>query len=174
MGSKTIGKALGMGSSPSNNSSSGTYEPQYVKLADGSYQLYDQSKATLNYAPAQTVQGAKGQRALGDSAFGKTGGNRRLASAQYDGQDIELSNGNIKFYNQTDYDNWQKERTNAANQLKTATNAANQLKTATNAALQNLSDARNNRNKTKKTSLFTTAGLPGGGGGTGVFTGIVE
>ena len=162
--SKTIGKALGMGSSSSSNSSSGTYEPQYVKLADGSYQLYDQSKATLNYAPAQTVQGAKGQRALGDSAFGKTGGNRSLASAQYDGQDIELSNGNIKFYNQTDYDNWQKERTNAANQLKTATNAAS----------QNLSDARNNRNKTKKTSLFTTAGLPGGGGGTGVFTGIVE
>ena len=164
MGSKTIGKALGMGSSPSNTSSSGTYEPQYVKLADGSYQLYDQSKATLNYAPAQTVQGAKGQRALGDSAFGKRGGNRSLASAQYDGQDIELSNGNIKFYNQTDYDNWQTERTNSANQLKIATNAAS----------QNLSDARNRKNNNKKTSLFTTAGLPGGGGGTGVFTGIVE
>lgn len=164
MGSKTIGKALGMGSSPSNTSSSGTYEPQYVKLADGSYQLYDQSKATLNYAPAQTVQGAKGQRALGDSAFGKTGGNRSLASAQYDGQDIELSNGNIKFYNQTDYDNWQTERTNSANQLKIATNAAS----------QNLSDARNQKNNNKKTSLFTTAGAPGGGGGTGVFTGIVE
>lgn len=164
MGSKTIGKALGMGSSPSNTSSSGTYEPQYVKLADGSYQLYDQSKATLNYAPAQTVQGAKGQRALGDSAFGKTGGNRSLASAQYDGQDIELSNGNIKFYNQTDYDNWQTERKNAANQLKTATNAAS----------QNLSNARNQKNNNKKTSLFTTAGAPGGGGGTGVFTGIVE
>ena len=164
MGSKTIGKALGMGSSPSNTSSSGTYEPQYVKLADGSYQLYDQSKATLNYAPAQTVQGAKGQRALGDSAFGKTGGNKSLASAQYDGQDIELSNGNIKFYNQTDYDNWQTERKNAANQLKTATNAAS----------QNLSDARNQKNNNKKTSLFTTAGAPGGGGGTGVFTGIVE
>ena len=162
--SKTIGKALGMSSPSSSNSSSGTYEPKYVKLADGSYQLYDQSKATLNYAPAQTVQGAKGQRSLGDSAFGKTGGNRRLASAQYDGQDIELSNGNIKFYNQTDYDKWQTERTNAANQLKTATNAAS----------QNLSDARNNQNKTKKTSLFTTAGSPGGGGGTGVFTGIVE
>lgn len=162
--SKTIGKALGMSSSSSSNSSSGTYEPQYVKLADGSYQLYDQSKATLNYAPAQTVQGAKGQRSLGDSAFGKTGGNKSLASAQYDGQDIELSNGNIKFYNQTDYDNWQTERTNAANQLKIATNAAS----------QNLSDARNNQNKTKKTSLFTTAGSPGGGGGTGVFTGIVE
>ena len=164
MGSKTIGKALGMGSSPSNTSSSGTYEPQYVKLADGSYQLYDQSKATLNYAPAQTVQGAKGQRAVGNSAFGKTGGNRRLASAQYDGQDIELSNGNIKFYNQKDYDNWQTERTNSANRLKIATNAAS----------QNLSNARNNQNKTKKTSLFTTAGSPGGGGGTGVFTGIVE
>ena len=164
MGSKTIGKALGMGSSPSNTSSSGTYEPQYVKLADGSYQLYDQSKATLNYAPAQTVQGAKGKRALGDSAFGKTGGNRSLASAQYDGQDIELSNGNIKFYNQTDYDNWQTERTNSANQLKIATNAAS----------QNLSDARNQKNNNKKTSLFTTAGAPGGGGGTGVFTGIVE
>ena len=164
MGSKTIGKALGMGSSPSKTSSSGTYKPQYVKLADGSYKLYDQSKATLNYAPAQTVQGAKGQRALGGSAFGKTGGNRRLASAQYDGQDIELSNGNIKFYNQTDYDNWQTERTNAANQLKIATNAAS----------QNLSDARNQKNNNKKTSLFTTAGSPGGGGGTGVFTGIVE
>ena len=164
MGSKTIGKALGMGSSPSNTSSSGTYEPQYVKLADGSYQLYDQSKATLNYAPAQTVQGAKGQRSLGDSAFGKTGGNKSLASAQYDGQDIELSNGNIKFYNQTDYDNWQTERTNAANRLKTATNAAS----------QNLSDARNQKNNNKKTSLFTTAGSPGGGGGTGVFTGILE
>lgn len=163
MGSKTIGKALGMGSSPSKNSSSGTYKPQYVKLADGSYQLYDQSKVTLNYAPA-TVQGAKGQRALGDSALGKTGGNRSLASAQYDGQDIELSNGNIKFYNQTDYDNWQTERTNAANRLKIATNAAS----------QNLSDARNNQNKTKKTSLFTTAGSLGGGGGTGVFTGILE
>ena len=164
MGSKTIGKALGMGSSPSNTSSSGTYEPQYVKLADGSYQLYDQSKATLNYAPAQTVQGAKGRRAIGDSAFGKTGGNRSLASAQYDGQDIELSNGNIKFYNQKDYDNWQTERTNSANRLKIATNAAS----------QNLSDARNQKNNNKKTSLFTTAGSPGGGGGTGVFTGIVE
>lgn len=164
MGSKTIGKALGMGSSRSNNSSSGKYEPQYVKLADGSYQLYDQSKVTLNYAPAQTVQGAKGLRAFRDSAFGKTGGNRSLASAQYDGQDIELSNGNIKFYNQTDYDNWQTARTNAANQLKIATNAES----------RNLSDARKKQNKTKKTSLFTTAGSPGGGGGTGVFTGIVE
>lgn len=164
MGSKKIGKALGMGSSPSNNSSSGTYKPQYVKLADGSYQLYDQSKVTLNYAPAQTVRGAKGQRALGDSAFSKTGGNRSLASAQYDGQDIELSNGNIKFYSQTDYDNWQTERINSANRLKIATNAAS----------QNLSDARNRKNNNKRTSLFTTAGLPGGGGETGVFTGIVE
>ena len=162
--SKTIGKALGMRSSSSSNSSSGTYEPQYVKLADGSYRLYDQSKATLNYAPAQTVQSPKGLKESRDVIFGKKGGNRRLASAQYDGQDIELSNGNIKFYNQTDYDNWQTERTNAANQLKIATNAAS----------QNLSNARNNQNKTKKTSLFTTAGSPGGGGGTGVFTGILE
>ena len=164
MGSKTIGKALGVSSSQSSDSSSGKYEPQYVKLADGSYQLYDQSKATLNYSPTQTVQRAKGQRALNDNVFGKKGGNRSLVSAQYDGQDIELSNGKIKIYNQTDYDNWQAEKTKAANQLKIATNAAS----------QNLSDARNNRNKNKKTSLFTTAGFPGGGGGTGVFTGIVE
>ena len=164
MGSKTIGKALGVSSSQSIDSSSRTYEPQYVKLADGSYQLYDQSKATLNYSPTQTVQRAKGQRALNDNVFGKNTGNRSLESAQYDGQDIELSNGKIKFYNQTDYDNWQAEKTKAANQLKIATNAAS----------QNLSDARNNRNKNKKTSLFTTAGFPGGGGGTGVFTGIVE
>ena len=164
MGSKTIGKALGVSSSQSSDSSSGTYEPQYVKLADGSYQLYDQSKATLNYSPTQTVQGAKGQRALNDNVFGKNAGNRSLESAQYDGQDIELNNGKIRFYNQTDYDNWQTEKTNAANQLKVATNAAS----------QNLSDARNNQKKNKKTSLFTTAGSPGGGGGTGVFTGIVE
>lgn len=162
--SKTIGKALGMNSSSSSNSSSKTYEPQYVKLADGSYQLYDQSKAKLNYAPVQTVQGAKGQRAIGNITIGKNLGNRTLQSAQYDGQDIELANGNIKFYNQTDYDNWQTEKTNAANKLKTATNAA----------AQNLSNTRNNQNKTRKTSLFTTAGSPGGGGGTGVFTGIVE
>ena len=162
--SKTMGKVLGISSSQSSDSSSGTYEPQYVKLADGSYQLYDQSKATLNYSPTQTVQGAKGQRALNDNVFGKNAGNRSLESAQYDGQDIELNNGNIRFYNQTDYDNWQTEKTNAANQLKVATNAA----------LQNLSDARNNQNKNKKTSLFTTAGSPGGGGGTGVFTGILE
>ena len=164
MGSKTIGKALGLSSSRSIDSSSGTYEPRYVKLADGSYQLYDQSKVTLNYSPTQTVQRAKGQRALNDNVFGKNTGNRSLESAQYDGQNIELNNGKIKFYNQTDYDNWQTEKTNAANQLKVATNAAS----------QNLSDARNNQNKNKKTSLFTTAGSPGGGGGTGVFTGILE
>lgn len=160
MGSKTIGKALGV-STPSGSSSNETYEPQYVKLSDGSYQLYDQSKATLNYAP---IQGAKGQkREALSNAFGTKSG-RSLESAKYDGQDIELANGNIKFYSQSDYDNWQKQQTDAANKLKLATNAAS----------QNLSDARNIQNKNKKTSLFTTAGSPGGGGGTGVFTGIVE
>ena len=188
MGSKTVGKALGISTS-SGSSSNKVYTPQYVRLADGTMSLYDSSKATLNYSPAGTTQGAKGRRSLGDSAFSKTGknrtlesaqgakgrrslrdivssktgDNRTLESAQYDGQDVELSGGKIKLYSQADYDNYQAEQTQKQLQLSTALSASQ-------------TNLENARKSTKKNSIFsgrTTASNPSGGGG-GVFTGITE
>lgn len=162
MGSRTVGKALGVSTS-SGSSSNKVYTPQYVRLADGTMSLYDSSKATLNYSPAGTTQGAKGQRALGDSAFSKTGDNRTLASAQYDGQDVELSGGNIKLYSQADYDNYQAEQTQKQSQLSTALSASQ----------TNLENARKSAKKNSIFSGSTTTSNPSGGGG-GVFTGITE
>ena len=164
MGSKTVGKALGVSTSSGNNSSE-VYTPQYVKLADGTMQLYDSTKATFNYSSAGTRQGAKGQRALGGNSFSKTGDNRTLESAQYDGQNVELSNGNVRLYSQADYDNYQAEQTQKQSQLSTAVKASQ-------------TNLENSRKTTKKNSIFagsTTASNPsGGGGGGGVFTGITE
>lgn len=166
MGSKTVGKALGVSTS-SGSSSNEVYTPQYVRLADGTMSLYDSSKATLNYSSAGTTRGAKGQRALGDSAFSKTGDNRTLASAQYDGQDVELSGGNIKLYSQADYDNYQ------AEQKQKQTQKQSQLSTALSASQTNLENARKSSKKNSIFSGSTTASNPSGGGG-GVFTGITE
>ena len=162
MGSKTVGKVLGVSTS-SGSSSNKVYTPQYVRLADGTMSLYDSSKATLNYSPAGTTQGAKGQRALGDSAFSKTGDNRTLVSAQYDGQDVELSGGNIKLYSQADYDNYQAEQTQKQSQLSAALSASQ----------TNLENARKSAKKNSIFSGSTTASNPSVGG-VGVFTGITE
>ena len=162
MGSKTVGKVLGV-KTQSGSSSKESYTPQYVKLSDGSFQLYDQSKATLNYAPTQTVQGAKGKRELSGSVFSKKSSLQSLQSAQYDGQDIELDNGNIKFYGQNDYDNWKTEQQQKADSLKTAINASQ----------KNLSNSR----QQKKNSIFSVStgrNSTPSGNSNGVFSGITE
>lgn len=161
MGGKTVGKVLGKKTS-SSGGDSGVYAPQYVKLSDGSFQLYDESKATLNYAQSQPVQGAKAKKIALDSAFGKGGATRNLESAQFDGQDLELSNGGIKFYSQTDYDNYQAEQKKKADHLKNSINASQ----------KNLESSRK-----KKNSIFTgssgKSSVPSGGSA-GVFSGITE
>ena len=166
MGSKTVGKVLGVSSGTGSTSDSGVQESQYVKLGDGSLTLYDPTKITMSYAEQTANTGAKGQRKIDPGAFGKNSSPQLLESATYDGQNLELSNGSIKLYSQSDYDNWQTQKQEQAQKLKTSTNAA----------AQNLENARSGQqnNRRQQASIFTTAGSVGGGGGTGVFSGITE
>lgn len=164
MGSKTVGKMLGVSSgSSSGTESTETYVPQYIRLADGSMALYDTSSIDYTYetnttTPQQTDGILKNTTGTGRAK--QQSGTQTLTGATYNGQNVELDSGSVKLYSQTDYDNYVAEQ--------------KAITTASKANSQNLSDQRTQETNQKNSVLSSRGIIRGAGSGSGTFQNIIN
>lgn len=168
MGSKTVGKMLGVGTGSSSSTESvETYVPQYIRLADGSMALYDTSSLDYTYETnATTPQRTDGilKNTTGTGRAKQQAETQTLTGATYNGQNVELDSGSVKLYSQTDYDNY------TAEQKASATTVT----TASKANAQNLSDQRTRETNQRNSVLSSRGIVRGAGSGSGTFQNIIN
>lgn len=164
MGSKTVGKMLGVGSGSSSSSESiETYVPQYIRLADGSMALYDTSSLDYTYETnAATGRQTNGslKNAAGTGGAKQQAETQTLTGATYNGQNVELDSGAVKLYSQSDYDNYVAEQ-----KAVTSTTKSNS---------QNLSTLREQETNQRNSVLSSRGITRGASSGSGVFQNIIS
>ena len=152
---------------------------QYVKLSDGSLSLYDPKSIQFNYAQQQQQQQNLNKTGVSLGNSNKTGtslsrlpgsSEQNLDSALLNGQNVELDNGKLKLFSESDYNSW-KTNQQAAEQ-QTAQDLANKKKEAQQSLLDNRKSAANKKNRNKNSMLSPSDTAPTGG--SGAYTGIIE